>query len=263
MNTAQRFTTLLLILLASTTAPLSLTAADTADGTLFHLSFEQGLEAVASGNGMPVAGKSAPIDENGGKAAGALDLSRDSESYVTLTYPLEDNLVLREGTVEFWYQPTFSRKAADDTPVISYYLFDLPTHPGEEDNRIRRVGLSVSENGGERKIVLESGLSAGEGRAITPVVIDWQAGEWHHIALTWNREEMLLFLDGIPVASLLSKDGLFGGNQERIASLQGGFAIGGLCGFSSRFCAGGKIDEFRVSSRAYDEEAVRRAFERH
>lgn len=231
--------------------------ADQDKATLFYASFDESLEAnEAKGEWAPVAGHPNITTEGGGKHGESIDLTplEYPLGYTTLAYELDGNLSLEAGTVEFWYKPEFTRAPDGEHPFMSYFLFDIPTTLRDKNNQVVRVSISVSENGGVRKIWLASGMQENEGTPTASAVIDWVAGEWHHVAMTWDAEEILLYLDGIPVASIYAKGGLFGGNKESIAALAGKFCLGGVWQTSAGASAGGYIDEFRISNKAFKAE---------
>ncbi len=250
-----------------TLAALALSPATRAEEEpLFHLGFDETLAAtLAAGPPAPRSGKPAPILQGEGKSGGGLDLraTEFADGYTTLVYTLADNLSLDEGTLEFWYRPEFTRPSSAEAPFTSYYLLDLPTGETKENGGMVRVGLMLSENLGQQKLWLETGLLENEGRGMIPVVVNWNPGEWHHLLLTWNREELTLYLDGVPVATTLSRGGLFAGNEERRALLKGVIGIGGIYGFSGAYSAGGVMDEVRIFARASDDEAAQKAFSRY
>lgn len=231
------------------------------DATLFYLSFDQSLEAdIAAGDIYPKSGTPKITDNDGGVSGEAVDLTafeaKDSPNYVTLTYPAIENLHLEAGTVEFWYQPKFPNLPSGDTPLVTYFLFDLPTSLTDENNQTVRVGLTINEDSLGRKIGLLSGVTGTTDPTTAFARVLWESDEWHHIAITWDADEILLFLDGIPVASLYSQGGLFGGNGETISSMIGVFGIGGAYGHSVKISAGGLIDDFWISNKALNEDEL-------
>lgn len=225
--------------------------------TLFYASFDESLDANdAKGDPAPKKGNPSVTGDGGGKHGEALDLTplEYPFGYTTLGYDFMDNLSPEEGTVEFWYKPEFNRTPTSDNPFISYYLFDIPTHLRDANNQVVRVAISVSENAGVRKVWIASGMTEEEGTPLTGAVVDWVPGEWHHVAMTWNSEEILLYLDGIPVASIYAKGGLFGGNEESLAAIAGELCVGGAWQHSAGVSAGGYIDELKISNKAFGAE---------
>lgn len=103
-----------------------------------------------------------------------------------LTYPTAGNLLRTQGSIEFWIKPDWN---GDDG--LDYGFFEV----GDEwHNRIR-----IQKDGANNLRFLlwdstqEYGLAYG--------VSHWKAGEWHHLAVTWQEPKIALFVDGNQVAS--------------------------------------------------------------
>ena len=100
----------------------------------------------------------------------------------TLTYPAAGNLVRTQGAVEFWLRPDWE---GDDH--LSHTFFEL----GDEwFNRLR-----IMKDGADylRFMVWDSDREYDVGYNVA----HWHAGEWHHVAATWQGTETALFVDGL------------------------------------------------------------------
>jgi DNA-binding beta-propeller fold protein YncE len=104
----------------------------------------------------------------------------------TLTYTTAGNLNRTAGSIEFWLRPNWP---GDD--MQSYTFFEVGN---EWFNRMR-----VMKDGANnlRFMVWDSTTEYG----VAHNVDDWQAGEWHHIAATWQGTDIGLHVDGTQVAS--------------------------------------------------------------
>ena len=88
---------------------------------------------------------------------------------------------------------------------------------------------------------------AGEDKEVKEItcVIDWQPGEWHHVAVTWDDKEAALFLDGAKKGSQALGNGLFGADPS---VFKGEFLVGGLSNADNSEGPEGLIDELRISN---------------
>jgi hypothetical protein len=104
----------------------------------------------------------------------------------TLTYPTAGNLNRTQGAIEFWLRPDWP---GDD--LQSYTFFEA----GEQwFNRLR-----IMKDGANnlRFMLWDSTTEYG----VAYNVGHWQAGEWHHVAATWQGSNIALYVDGVQVAS--------------------------------------------------------------
>jgi hypothetical protein len=110
----------------------------------------------------------------------------------------EDNFNTSEGTVAFWVRPAWKQQdAAGHHVLFCIYGGEQPTWARNRWSiwaDLERVSATVYPDKGERGIRLETPWSIEE-------------GTWHHVAWTWHNigsnrpdAELILFLDGQPVA---------------------------------------------------------------
>jgi hypothetical protein len=99
----------------------------------------------------------------------------------TLTYTTEGNLNLAAGTIEFWVRPNFDSAASEG--VHTLFETEDPWDTG---------GIQIAAGGGNVGWIIWAGGSV----AGVHTSVDWQAGEWHHVAAAWREHEMWLYVDG-------------------------------------------------------------------
>jgi hypothetical protein len=101
-----------------------------------------------------------------------------------LTYPATGNINADQGAVEFWLHPNWDGDAGGN-----YTLFRWGDGP--DYIHLRKDPIS--------NLVFDRFY--GQGSCGAPMnVANWQAGQWHHIAFTWQGVEMSLYVDGQQVA---------------------------------------------------------------
>ncbi len=104
----------------------------------------------------------------------------------TLTYTAAGNFNLSQGAVEFWVQPAWDGN-------------DNQTHIFLDVGEPWQSRMLISKDGGNNLRFLIWDSSREYGLAYS--VVDWQAGEWHHLAATWQEGYMALYVDGLQVKS--------------------------------------------------------------
>jgi len=141
----------------------------------------------------------------------------------TLTYTTSRNLNRTQGAIEFWMRPNW-----DGDDGQSYVFFEVG-QTWENRMRIMKDGANNL-----RFMVWDSVAEYG----VSHDVADWQAGEWHHIAVTWQDTEIALYVDGREVDS--------SGDAQVTDSL--GYAISiGSSSLEKGYQANAVIDELRIS----------------
>jgi hypothetical protein len=141
----------------------------------------------------------------------------------TLTYPAAGNWNLSQGALEFWVRPNWD--GADE----GYYLLFEESTPGNADNLIR------VHAGGWLWVALWDSSS---GYGVVHGTADWKAGEWHHVAVTWQDPRLALYEDGLLVDSTEE-----GGVPDWLGDL---LSVGAGLSWSG-YRADAVIDELRVS----------------
>lgn len=160
--------------------------------------------------------------------------SQRSVSGGLVRYPARGHLRKEEGTFECWYRP-----AVDSETTVP---FAQRTYQGNRS--IFTVNWSAGMNGTNAGLYWNGTQQGLVGWSRTNGVVTdnpgtnfaWQAGEWHHIALTWGKQ-IRIYLDGKLISETPNK-GYFGGPLEE-ATIE----IGGDGGLAT-------IDEVRILSVA-------------
>jgi hypothetical protein len=91
-----------------------------------------------------------------------------------------------EGTIEFWMSPQFDLREARDFTGIA-------TMQSEPFAAGFKTSLLVSYSQ-QRQIVVQ--INADQEEPLTSQSLNWKAGEWHHLAVSWGREGTRLYVDG-------------------------------------------------------------------
>lgn len=213
---------------------------------LFEANFDQGTSAnIANAEGAMLRGSAVATSDQSGRNGGeALQVGKEQDTpYRTAEYDRFQNIVFSEGTVELWYRPDFER----EDPRALRYLFDLPSDALSGQETKLRTLLVLTGNEGE--LIFRAFVGDPENQQLVASV-GWIAGEWHHIALTWDEQEARLFLDGRRVASLPIQNGLFSGEQDVLDQVSTSFGIGGLIHSDGSVSADGLIDDVRIWNKA-------------
>jgi hypothetical protein len=140
----------------------------------------------------------------------------------TLSYPAAGNIAAGQGAVEFWVRPDWD---GDDGGNHTLFWW------GDFSSGLLHLRKDPISN-----LVFDRFYPGGSCGAPHGVA-DWQAGEWHHLAFTWEGTEMALYEDGLEVARTVCS-----GAPD---PAEGSFYIGSGIGGDSAIDA--VIDELRMS----------------
>jgi sugar lactone lactonase YvrE len=102
----------------------------------------------------------------------------------TLTYATAGNLNRTQGAIEFWLKPAWP-----GNDLESYTFFEVG------DQWFNRLRMMKDGANNLRFMVWDSATEYG----VAYNVGHWQAGEWHHVAATWQDTTIALYADGILV----------------------------------------------------------------
>jgi len=102
----------------------------------------------------------------------------------TLTYTAAGNLNHTQGAVEFWVRPDWDGDDGGDHTLFWW----------REDGDMLHLRKDPVSN-----LVFDY-FYAGGGCGAPTSVAHWQAGEWYHVAFTWQETEIRLYVDGRQVA---------------------------------------------------------------
>jgi hypothetical protein len=139
-----------------------------------------------------------------------------------LTYSAGGNITSGQGSVEFWLRPAWDGDDGGNHNLFWWGAFDTGIL------HLRKDGIS--------NLVFDRFYPGGSCGAPHNVA-DWQAGEWHHLAFTWEGTEIGLYEDGLEVARTVC-----GGTANPVAS---SFYVGS--GFGGDSAIDAIIDELRIS----------------
>lgn len=166
-------------------------------------------------------------------------------SYLTVSAHFSPNIRPEQGTVAFWVRPDWPGNEEVGDRYRHFFsirsgLFYLYWHRGG------LVFSSTMRQGGRHHYA--------PGVSVEP----WQAGEWHHLAITWQRTD-----PGSPKGfKRLFVDGELQGEATDVLldfDLTGAFIVGGLDGEPQRI-AEGALDELAIWERALGPNEIRQLF---
>lgn len=157
------------------------------DQTIFLLHFDQSDRINSLRPGLRILGTALPGAE--GRFGRAVRLPPGTELDIDL---LASSFSPIAGTLEFWIRPRWTDPRPSKRSVLSAFLpQDGPPNGYLAVNRQQsRFGVAVlTKREGTKQY----------GRADTSVA-EWSSNTWHHVAATWNRGELTLWLDGVRTA---------------------------------------------------------------
>ena len=140
--------------------------------TLLELRFEGSLDG-ADGELAAVAGVTFAPGHNG---QGALLDDGDR-----LSYAADQNIHREQGSIQFWLEPLWNGNDGG-----SYVFFEIG------DAWFNRMRIMKDGANNFRFMVWSPDTEYG----VAYNVSAWNAGEWHHVRVTWNENEIALYIDG-------------------------------------------------------------------
>ncbi len=146
---------------------------------------------------------------------------------VRLSYPVKGVLAPKAGSVEMWVKPTGPGDSGKGRALL---------HAGTAFNNALHLVIDGANN-----LRLMTWDAKGKESGVGVSAAKWKAGEWHHVAATWEGRKLALYVDGVEAAATaegveltgFSTGGLWVGSRPR-----GEDAIEAV------------IDELRISRRA-------------
>ena len=167
-------------------------------------------------------------------------------------------LNIDEGTIEFWIRPSWDVVPRSSGPRGSLERTLLNIGPVRPDHLYlsNHSSLTISQVASGNLSAILSNRSY-EARTVSASIRDWQAGQWHHIALQWKlddggRTAMALYVDG-----RLASDRCLGNTKHpndqplKMKPLPFPVQVGSMN--TGHRPADAQIDELRISSaRRYD-----------
>lgn len=152
----------------------------------------------------------------------------------SVRYPGRGHLRREEGSFECWYRPAFDSEG--HVPLAQRKHpenHDLLTIRWGNDNVMQGTNCGLYYNGHVQGPVL---WSRREGKVLLNprATVDWKAGQWHHLAVTWGTR-LRLYIDG-KLASESPNTGFIPADPEQATIEIGGNTLAGT------------VDEIRILS---------------
>jgi YVTN family beta-propeller protein len=113
--------------------------------------------------------------------AGKYDQGVTIDAADTLTYGTAGNLARSQGAIEFWLRPSWN-----GGDYVSHTFFEVG------DGWFNRIRIMKDGANNLQFIVWDADTEY----RVAYNVAYWQAGEWHHVAATWEGTSITLFVDG-------------------------------------------------------------------
>jgi hypothetical protein len=153
-----------------------------------------------------------------------------------LRYASQANIKASSGTVEFWIKPDWNGTNGQEHAILDFgeYPFFISLRRISEWSEIL-VGTGEDGN-----------FWYGAGSSVK----DWKAGEWHHMAFTWDSLAVATYFDGVQVGNIIPSIPLPKIDKDFFQmGVPWGDGIGGV------------IDEFRISNRARTPIEINQSFQ--
>jgi hypothetical protein len=175
-------------MLRTTAIALMLTATFAAveadPGLLFHASFDDTLDAWSlGGNGTPDHTLGPEPEFAPGRFGSALLCGH---TLPIVHYPTEGNVLPESGTVSLWVCP----QNWDGTDANFHSFFESG---GQDSGTGWLVLYKYYQNSW---LLLRYAVGNSQVGMAKASAADWQPGEWHHLAATWSRDAMRIYVDG-------------------------------------------------------------------
>ncbi|MFH0965995.1 MAG: glycoside hydrolase domain-containing protein, partial [Planctomycetota bacterium] len=219
-------------------ALLACAAYGDADQKVFSASFDGTVTPeVAGGGGKPEArGEVSYVEGAMGKALLV------GERHASVSFPTPGNVRGEEGTVALWI------KAIDWEPAEpKFHVFLRATTGGW-------VQLYTHQGG---SLMMLAGKDSSTWKAASAPTEKLEKGRWHHIAGTWSKREVVLYLDGKRVGAVNTDE------SASPAGLSGRFEIGDFAWGPGREKAKTTaVDELSIYGRALSPEEVQNLYQR-
>ena len=216
---------------------------------IFHLPLDGNVKAIVAG------GSAEPIQEKGltyepGLSGQAARFASGSQ----LRFRAEGNLTKEQGTISLWFRPDFSGQQTNHERggEIWRTLFREGPMP---DKRVGSNQLWLWFFGSRMRFDV---ADMGDQYARTGIA-PWKAGQWHHVACTWDhRSGRTLYVDGQAVS---------GGSDSRKPFMSmswdtGPFEYFQIGGDDQRHPADGLIEDLRILDGQLTSRQIHREFSR-
>lgn len=172
--------------------------------------------------------------QNGQTGFGKAVSSNTPTNSNSFRYATASNINATQGTMQFWWQPDASALGAGAT---NYFMSNLDASSLNVNNGGSNGAFSISYNQGPNTFVFQHRDSSNVlVQALTGFNVPISAGNWYHIAATYDATGIQLFFNGSVYAKVAANWNLNGTN----------FSIGNLLGSNTGFY--GNIDAFSIDN---------------
>ncbi len=176
------------------------------DNCIFKVSFDKGdINAdIALGKEAGTAkGDNAPVFQDGirGKA-----LLINKKSATEVSYSSSSNFILsKPGAISFWVQPVkwlrgdelpdlFGGKPGEKTQIgMGFFQTSMPKACFVIK---RQTTWDINRDKSDRLLVYSAAFNGIRDIRLWYTNMIWGEGEWHHLTLTWSRQDIVLYIDG-------------------------------------------------------------------
>ncbi|MGM0494440.1 MAG: LamG domain-containing protein [Armatimonadota bacterium] len=162
------------------------------DGLLFHVSFDHDHRPDYAA-GPTTTDAQAAITDNGGGQEGEALIAHGGfhgiEPFLSPWYLTAGNIDRQQGTIELWINP--GEGLFDDPEDRRIYIHWWV----ERDRHLAPKVFRIDTRGGNLR-VFEQDVADGDYVSHVQTPVDWQPGEWHHVAYTWGGGERVVYIDG-------------------------------------------------------------------
>ncbi|MCC6580119.1 MAG: LamG domain-containing protein [Phycisphaeraceae bacterium] len=155
------------------------------EGLTFYAGFDQGLDAdVATGGGKAmVQGRMTRYVSSSGKSGGAACVNAADRE---LKYALPGNLTSGQGTVAM-FVCVEKGSLTDPNTIVFFDAFK---------DKSMLVLYKHHTTPKQIQMVTQTQVNTPGSVACRVNDVDWSAGQWHHLAMTWDANEIAVFIDG-------------------------------------------------------------------
>lgn len=162
------------------------------EGLLFYVSFDEDHRPDVAAGPTTTDAQASITDAGGGRFGEAL-VARGGfhgiEPFLSPWYLTSGNIDRERGTIELWINP--GDRLFEDPQERRIYIHWWV----ERDRHLAPKVFRIDTRGGNLR-VFEQDVADGDysNHMVTPV--DWQPGEWHHVAYTWGDGRRVVYIDG-------------------------------------------------------------------
>lgn len=220
---------------------------------IFYCPFDGSSKAVVA------EGEANPQHENGlAYQPGLFGQAVAMSEKMKLRYAEPGNLNKKRGTISLWFKPNWNSNVLDnETRHVLFQEGPAPSHrAGSSQLWLWSIGTQIRFD-----------VADPEDRYASSSIAGWQAGEWHHVAVTWDCERGTdFYIDGQPIhgrngghaAKLFLRDQ----NITRFSWTPENFPYFEIGGNEGHRTADGLIDELRIYDAPLTSEAIALEFQR-